>query len=40
MFMTFVLFGGVAVFAVAATLFQLARDGHRRVPERHFRTLP
>jgi hypothetical protein len=40
MFIALLVFGGVALFAVGATVFQLGRDGHRRVPARRYRILP
>ncbi|WP_308798344.1 hypothetical protein [Agromyces silvae] len=40
MFTTLFLFGAVALCGVGATVFQLPRDGHRRVPTRRYRTLP
>jgi hypothetical protein len=40
MFAVALLFGGVAAFAIAATLVQLRRDGYRRLPVRTFTRLP
>lgn len=40
MLVALLLFGGVALFGVAATLVQLGRDGYRRAPIRRYRTLP